>query len=143
MGSALKPLAALYRGETPLVPVDLRFILDERSALLFASDGTIETKAESDAPEQAIRRLLDEANARQNLEKTGGTPFYVRSFTATIAEGYTLSAAALNALRREALEKLLEARAKIHPHTRQPFAQLYAVNIVCPDFGQSAFGKCG
>lgn len=122
MGSSLKPLAALYRGETPLVPVDLRFILDERSALLFASDGTIETKAESDAPEQAIRRPLDEANARQNLEKTGGTPFYVRSFAATIAEGYTLSAAALNALRREALEKLLEARAKIHPHTRQPFA---------------------
>lgn len=122
MGSALKPLAALYRGETPLVPVDLRFILDERSAVLLASDGTTETKTESDAPEQAIRRPLDESSARQNLEKTGGTPFYVRSFTATIAEGYTLSAAALNALRRESLEKLLEARARIHPHARQSFA---------------------
>jgi putative protease len=121
MGNALKPLAALYKDETPLVPVDLSFTLDARSARLSVSDGDFETFAESDAPEPAIRRPLDEASARQNLVKTGGTPFYVCSFTAEIAVGYALSAAALNALRREALDRLLETRSQIQPHTRQPF----------------------
>ena len=121
MGEVQKSLAALYKNETPLVPVDLGFTLDKRSAQLSVSDGLNETFAESGAPEPAIRRPLDEASARQNLEKTGGTPFYVRSFTTKIAEGYALSAAALNALRREALEKLLEVRSQVQPHLRQPF----------------------
>ncbi|MEN6339445.1 MAG: U32 family peptidase [Clostridiaceae bacterium] len=121
MGSVQKALAALYKNETPLVPVDLSFELDEHAARLSVSDGINETSVESDAPERAIHRALDEALARQNLEKTGGTPFFVRSFAAKIAEEYTLSAAALNALRREALDKLLEARSQIAPHHRQPF----------------------
>ncbi|MEN6596067.1 MAG: U32 family peptidase [Clostridiaceae bacterium] len=121
MGSVQKALAALYKNETPLVPVDLSFELDEHAARLSVSDGINETSVESDAPELAIHRALDETSARQNLEKTGGTPFFVRSFTAKIAEGYILSAGALNALRREALEKLLEARSQIAPHHRQPF----------------------
>ncbi|HWQ06059.1 MAG TPA: U32 family peptidase [Feifaniaceae bacterium] len=121
MGSVQKALAALYKNETPLVPVDLSFELDEHAARLSVSDGITEASTESGAPELAIHRALDETSARQNLEKTGGTPFFVRSFTAKIAEGYALSAAALNALRREALEKLLEVRSQVQPHLRQPF----------------------
>ncbi len=117
----LKPLAALYRTETPLVPVDLAFQMDVQSTRLVVSDGTNEVAASGGAPEPAIHRALDEATAKKNLEKTGGTPFYVRSFRAELAEGYTLSAAALNALRRDALDALLELRGRTNPHHKVPY----------------------
>ena len=117
----LKPLAALYRNEAPLVPVDFQFSMDPTSATLVVSDGTNEIEISGGAPEPAIHRPLDEATARKNLEKTGGTPFFVRNFQATLADGYTLSAAALNALRREALDALLERRGQTIPHARVPF----------------------
>jgi len=118
----LSSLAALYRNETPLVPVDLSFSLDESTATLTVSDGTREVIALGGAPEQAIHRALDEENARKSLEKTGGTPFYVRSFQANIADGLTLPAFALNALRRQALDELLALRGQAMPHKREEFA---------------------
>ncbi len=117
----LKPLAALYRTETPLVPVDLAFHMDAQSTRLVVSDGTNETATSGGAPEPAIHRALDEATAKKSLEKTGGTPFYVRSFRAELTEGYTLSAATLNALRRDALDALLELRGRTISHTRVPY----------------------
>lgn len=117
----LQSLAALYRNETPLVPVDLRFSLTPASATLTATDGVHETIARFDAPQQAIHRPLDEVNARKNLEKTGGTPFYIRDFQAAIADGYTIPASTLNALRRQTLDELLIQRGKPKPHERKPF----------------------
>jgi len=123
----LGSLAALYRNETPLVPVDLRFKLDETHATLTVSDGAHSITAEGGAPEQAIHRALAEENAKKSLEKTGGTPFFVRSFTAEIAEGYTMPASALNAMRREALDALLELRGQPQPHKREDYT------IVAPE----------
>ncbi len=120
-GSVLKSLAALYRNETPLVPVDLHFSLKPDAVTLSASDGVNETTARADAPELAIHRALDEAAAQQNLSKTGGTPFFVRTFQSQIADGYTLPASALNALRRQALDALLEVRGRIEPCARQTY----------------------
>ena len=120
-GDVLKPLAALYRNEMPLVPVDLHFTLDRESAALCVWDGANTVTVGGGAPEPAIRRPLDEASARKNLEKTGGTPFYIRKFHAEIAEGYTLSAAALNALRRQALDALLDLRGQPRSHPRRPY----------------------
>ena len=117
----LKPLSALYRTETSLVPVDLAFRMDAQSTRLVVSDGTNEITTSGGAPEPAIHRALDEATAKKNLEKTGGTPFYVHSSHAELAEGYTLSAAALNALRRDALDELLKLRGQTIPHVRVPF----------------------
>jgi putative protease len=118
----LGSLAALYRNETPRVPVDLKFKLDEHTSSLTVSDGAHAVAAEGGVPERAIHRALDEENAKKNLEKTGGTPFSVRSFTAEIAEGYTIPASALNAMRRQALDELLELRGQPQPHERMPFA---------------------
>ena len=117
----LASLAALYRNEVPLVPVDLAFSLCENAATLTASDGERETTVQGGAPERAIHRALDAENARKNLEKIGGTPFFVRSFQSEIAEGYTLPASALNALRREALDALLALRGQTQPHQREDF----------------------
>ena len=118
----LTSLAALYRNENPLVPVDLTFSLSGHASELTVSDGTRAVTAEGPAPERAIHRALDAENAKKNLEKTGGTPFFVRTFAADIADGLTLPASALNAMRREALDELLAQRGAIQPHERMPFA---------------------
>ena len=118
----LSSLAALYRNETPLVPVDFHFTLDEAGATLAVSDSEREITAQSGAPERAIHRALDEESAKKNLEKTGGTPFFVRSFTVKITEGFTLPASALNALRRDALDALLSLRGQTKPHERVEFS---------------------
>ena len=120
--NVLGSLAALYRNETPRVPVDLQFKLDANTSSLTVSDGTRESTSIGPAPERAIHRALDEEGARRNLEKTGGTPFFVRSFAAEIAEGYTMPASALNAMRRDALDALLALRGQTQPHERMPFA---------------------
>ena len=118
----LASLAAQYRNETPLVPVDLAFSLTEDAACLTVSDGAHTLTAQGGAPERAVHRALDAENAQKSLEKTGGTPFFVRSFSAKIASGYTLPASALNALRREALDALLAQRGQTQPHKREDFA---------------------
>jgi putative protease len=45
----------------------------------------------------------------------------VRSFQASIEDGFTLPASALNAMRREALEELLTRRGETAPHEKLPF----------------------
>ncbi|MBA4347848.1 MAG: peptidase U32 [Clostridiales bacterium] len=131
----LSSLAALYRNETPLVPVDLTFSLDESASYLSVSDGKITAAVQGGAPERAIHRALDEESAKKNLEKTGGTPFFVRSFTAEITEGYTMPASALNAMRREALDELLALRGRPQPHRREEYS------ILPPERYQSGLEK--
>ncbi|MDP3448498.1 MAG: U32 family peptidase [Eubacteriales bacterium] len=117
----LSSLAALYRNETPLVPIDLVFSLDKSAASLTVSDGVLEVTAQGSAPERANHRALDQESAKKNLEKTGGTPFFVRSFRSEIAEGLTLPISALNAMRRDALDELLELRGQPTPHKKHDF----------------------
>ena len=131
----LSSLAALYRNEVPLVPVDLVFTLDEGASSLTVSDGSRTVTAAGGTPERAIHRALDEESAKKNLEKAGGTPFSVRSFQAKIAEGFTLSASALNAMRRQALDALLELRGQPQPHQRHDFA------LTAPERYQSKLEK--
>ena len=118
----LSSLAGLYRSENPLVPVDFTFSLDEYASTLTVSDGERVVKVEGPAPERAIHRALDVEGARKSLEKTGGTPFFVRSFTAEITSGLTLPASALNAMRRDALDELLAQRGTTQPHKREDFS---------------------
>lgn len=120
--AVLRELAGLYRQETPLVPVDMRFTLDAGEARLLASDGSIETEICAGAPEPALHRALDADAAQRNLSKTGGTPFYLRRFEADIAEGLTLPASRLNAMRRDALDALLQRRGETQPYRPQPYA---------------------
>ncbi len=121
---ALPKLAALYRKETPLVPVDMDFSMTADSARLTVTDGTNAVTAEGPAPEAAVNRPLDADRARQSLEKTGGTQYYVNSFQADTAPGLTLPAAALNGMRREALTALDEARGQAPNMVPGPYASV-------------------
>ncbi len=102
----LPDLAALYRRETPLIPVDMTFALTPEASRLTVTDGTHTALTDGPAPETARTRPLDEARAREQLSKTGGTQYYVNSFRAELAPDLTMPASALNGLRRVALARL-------------------------------------
>ena len=113
-----KDLQQLYKAEMPRILVDIIFNADENGSRLSMSDGVHMVSVTGEKPQRALNRPMDEESARKNLCKLGGTPFGVGCFTAEIGEGLMLPASALNALRREAAERLLEERSRIVPHER-------------------------
>ncbi len=67
---------------------------------------------EGAAPEEARNAPLSEEMLAERLSKTGGTPYYCADVKASVAHGVTLSAAAINALRRDVLNMLTAQRAR-------------------------------
>lgn len=51
-----------------------------------------------------------EANLRDNLTKLGGTDFSLRAFNLSVSQAWFLPASAVNGLRRDAIEQLIEVR---------------------------------
>ena len=117
----LRSLAALYRKETPLVPVDMTFAMTGTGASLAVSDGTRSASVDGPVPESAQTRPLDVARAREQLSKTGGTQYYTGAFRADIAPGLTLPASALNGMRRAALEELDALRGQVPESVSRPY----------------------
>ena len=75
--------------------------------------------------EPAQKKALDEIAAWNALSKTGGTPFVLRKLTVNTA-GAFVPASTLNALRREALDQLTEARIAAQPRDLSPTARFEA-----------------
>ena len=117
----LKSLAGLYHKEVPRVPVDMQFSAGEGFSRLTVTDGENRVAVEGEAPQAALTRPLDAEGAQKSLCKTGGTPYFVKDFSGKIDPGLMLPASALNALRREALDKLGELRRRIRPHEARPW----------------------
>ena len=84
---------------------------------LTVTDGQSTVTVTGDICAEAQSSALTEESARRSLGKTGGTPYQLRELRVK-AENAFLPAAALNALRRDALEKLTEARIAAHPVAR-------------------------
>ena len=99
--------------ENGLVPVKFRATITEhRSELIVRDpDGNV-CKAKGEAPQMARTRpqLTEDLAAR--LSKTGGTPFRCADVECRIEPGMTLSAAAINAMRRDVLTQLMAVRAR-------------------------------
>lgn len=72
--------------------------------------------------EIAQKTPLAEEGVRERIAKLGQTPFELKSFTAELSENVILSAADINALRREATQRLVEKRAEIKPLDTFPFS---------------------
>lgn len=64
-------------------------------------------------PEIAINTQMTEESLSRSLSKLGGTPFYLNKLTAELGEGLIAPASALNELRRNACEQLLEIRSEV------------------------------
>ncbi|MGI6031503.1 MAG: DUF3656 domain-containing U32 family peptidase, partial [Eubacteriales bacterium] len=65
-----------------------------------------------EVPQPALRRAVGEEEIRAQLSRLGGTPFVLESLTGEVQEGLSLPASAINALRRELVEQLLEQRSR-------------------------------
>ena len=69
-------------------------------------------QVEGPVPEAAVNVPLTREKVEGQLGRTGGTPFHCEKATARVDEGLSLPLSALNALRRQALEKLSQERAR-------------------------------
>ena len=112
----LGTLARLYDKETTSVPVSMDFTADtDKCALTVTDEDGHRIYVTADGAEQAINRPLNPERAKEQLAKTGGTPFYATEIAVNIGEGLTMPMARLNQLRRDALDKLLDERGKTAP----------------------------
>lgn len=103
----------LYRGERQHIPLALTAkILPDQPAALTLSDGEHTVTVTGETPETAQNRALDQETVKAALEKFGGTPYIIGKTQIELANGLFLRGAALNALRREAAERLDVLRAQ-------------------------------
>ena len=101
-------------GEAGLVPVTFRVIIRSDGSHISVTDpdGRVCALA-GPIPEPArVMELTTEALA-ERLSKTGGTPYRCTDVLADIGPGLTLSAASINAMRRDVLNLLTAQRARL------------------------------
>lgn len=99
--------------ENPLVPVVFHAVVTKEETSLTVTDAQGRTcRVEGPAAEVARTFALTQESLRERLCKTGGTPYYCEDFSAMIDPGLTLSAATINAMRRDVLNRLTALRAR-------------------------------
>ncbi len=129
-GEVLGRLKGLYRHERASVPVTMWLTANTEEPLrLTVSDGKRMVTVSGDIPQEAQSRPLTNEDAVRQLGKTGGTPFYAEAQQHTIAPNVCVPMAALNALRRQALEELLAVREAEKPPYAGAFMEVKAEEI--------------
>ena len=118
---------AYTAGEVRRVPVDFRIEVRPRreSALTASDDDGNRVTVYGPVPQPAQSAPLTKEAVMTQLYKTGGTQYRCRDVNGMIGDGLYLSAGALNALRRAALEALSAERAA--PPRRRSWANYPAV----------------
>ena len=131
-----KDLRKTYQeGERPTLGIRFYCVIQkDKPALLAAedTDGLLHI-AKGPIPQIAQTRPLDAQTVREQLRKTGGTPFGYQSAKVLVDEGVMLPLSALNAMRRECTEELM--RQRMHPPRRpmEPFRPgIHLVNEQIP-----------
>ena len=95
--------------------VDVKFhavVCPEYSSLTVTDPEGRSCTVNGPVPQVARTQLLTQEDLAARLAKTGGTPYHCSVVTAQITPGLTLSAAAINALRRDALNQLTAMRGR-------------------------------
>ena len=106
----LKELHRLYEKETPRVGVEMAFCAREgepASLSVKASGASVFAQSEATAV-KAEKVPLTKERVVEQLKKCGGTPFEPTQIDVELDDGISLPLSCLNALRREALERLTE-----------------------------------
>lgn len=113
----LSSLRNLYSKETPRVPVSFFLtVLEGEELSLSARSGSKTVFVSSRCvPEKALNAPTSEERLKEWLSKCGSTPFYPEEIEIELDEGLSVPASAVNALRREALEKLENALKAVKP----------------------------
>ena len=108
-------------GETQLVDISFRAVVSVDGSSLTVVDPEGRTcQVTGPRPELARNVPLSGAALAQRLAKTGGTPYRCVEIRTHVDPGLTISAAAINAMRRDVLNQLtaLRARREDHPLRR-------------------------
>ena len=115
-------------GETPLVDLKMRAVVSVDGSSLTATDpeGRI-CVAEGPMPELAVNVPLTGQVLAQRVAKTGGTPYRVVEVRTHVDPGLTISAAAINQMRRDVINQLtaLRARREDHPIRKPKAVPMY------------------
>lgn len=120
--------ASYERGENPRVPVTFYAMIragEESQLAVEDQDGHV-LRTKGPVPEAAVSRALTEADLTQRLRKTGGTPYHVTQVKAALEPGLMLPAAALNAMRREVLDRLTALRGRTDPPETGVYSRIEA-----------------
>ena len=119
----LKEMRHTYEdGENPLVALRCKMAVAPQRCVLSVADpeGRVCT-VEGPLPEPARNQELTSEMVADRLTKTGGTPYYCETVEAHVEPGLMLSAAAINAMRRDALNQLTALRARTDlPRVQRP-----------------------
>ena len=94
-----------------------------RPMTLALTDGEVSVTATGPVVEAARSRASTEADAHRQLDKLGGTPFALdeqSGLQSVLDEGIFLPVSALNALRRDAVERLIQARTEAFASAGRP-----------------------
>ena len=105
-------------GETQLVDLKFRAVVTVDGSSLSATDPEGRTcTVPGPRPERAINMALTGEMLAQRVAKTGGTPYRCAEVRTRVDPGLIISAAAVNAMRRDVLNQLtaLRARRENHP----------------------------
>ena len=115
-----------YEGtENPLVNVGLHMVVRQGVSSLTVQDAQGRRCAiTGPAPEPARTQELTLEQLESRLSKTGGTPYRCVRVTGDIAPGLTLSAAAINAMRRDVLNQLTALRSRREERQILPMPKL-------------------
>ena len=116
-GDWLKEARQTYEAtEVPLVPLRFYACVTPGESYVTVSDAEGRScTVRGPVPERARTQDLTREMLHQRLEKTGGTPYVCAEFMADVTPGLMLSAAAINAMRRDALNQLTALRARRDP----------------------------
>ncbi len=107
----------LYRAERQSVPINISVqILAGQEISLNVDDGINSVTVIGDIPQSARNKALDEDTVRNNLAKLGGTPYLAKEIKIDLQDGLFVPTAALNAIRREAVQKLDKRRMATAQH---------------------------
>ena len=108
----MKEIREIMAHEQVHIPLDMHlYAMPGKPPVLTVSDDDghcVESTAEQTVAE-AQQRALDQDMAAKQLSKLGGTPYTLRTLTLE-SENAFMTASMLNGLRRDALEKIREAR---------------------------------
>ncbi len=94
------------------IAFDFTMQAGESSALSVSDCDGNTVRVEGEPPQAALNKPTSPERAEASLSKTGGTPYRVERIACSIGSGLMLPAAAVNALRREALSQLDELRGR-------------------------------
>ncbi len=131
--SAAAEKSALTAKHPPRIPLSMTFtaapdtpvtLTAQAPLYRWGEGGTVTVTVEGDTPAPAENAALTEDSVEKQLSRTGGTPYCVTDMTSHIGDGLMLPLSRLNALRREALDRLDETRMKAMPRPADGYTPL-------------------